>query len=204
MTPAVEKIGDLAVVMSETDAYLFSRHEPLLALPLTPARRNPPLPTAILAIRALRPVAPKLNLDAVRESSQVGAYYRPANDEICVFRRGEMDEQELSETLLHELIHAVAHGSRLACYKFTGNDDLSVRILDVLPAAFPELDHVGQKEEIIAAVGSSILCVRLGLEPRYSASVAHWIFHAAALSPASLKEAIAEAHRRVDFILCHD
>jgi len=89
------------------------------------------------------------------------AFYMPSEDLVMVAaRRALFDEINAYRTLLHELVHATGHASRLG-------RDLTQ------PFGSPEY----AREELIAEMGSAFLCASLGIVPtvRHADYIGAWL-----------------------------
>ena len=76
------------------------------------------------------------------------AFYRPSTDSITLPKKGQFkDAEEYYSTLYHEMTHSTGHEKRLNrdLKNFFGDEGYS-------------------KEELVAEIGSSILCNLLGIE----------------------------------------
>lgn len=114
------------------------------------------------------------------------AYYKPADDLIHMPNIDLFDNTEgYYATLAHESIHWTGHKSRL---------DRLEKFQDTQVYAF---------EELVAELGSALLCAQIGLEPRVDESAAylsHWI-KALKDDKRSLFRAASAAQKATDFLL---
>jgi hypothetical protein len=184
-------------------ATLHHGDNPLLSLALYPSWHAPSaLGIARLALDTLRPCAPSFYPNATGRGLRGGIYFAPT-DSISVFRADELEEHEQAEVILHELIHATGHPSRLARLFFKWSE--SEALLDpndyATPAGqFSTEPPPKQQEELTARIGAAILSVRLGLFQCGGSHWYSWMPRAAAVPPASLVAAIEDAKRAVEFI----
>ena len=130
------------------------------------------------------PAKPKIIYDGDR------AGYNPLGDTVTVPRRGRFAApDDFYGTIFHELTHATASPARLG-----RNDDWT---------AFGDKKY--SHEELVAEMGSALLCARAGLKDRgllgkTAAYIAHWL-GVLEKNPKILFLAASQAQRAADFIL---
>lgn len=121
------------------------------------------------------------------------AFYSPASDRIVV---PEMDQflqmEHYYATLLHEMTHWTAHPDR--CDREMGR------------AGFGSVEYA--KEELIAEIGSFMICRELGLsrpglDDQHKAYVAHWA-QVVKSDPREIFRAAAQAERAMSFVMQFD
>lgn len=145
-------------------------------------------PTALKVIADY--IAHNAPLRLENEALSNRAYYSPAEDKIVVPSVRQFSEQgEYYSTVFHEMTHSTGHKSRL--------DRLSS------PAHFGDESY--SKEELVAEIGSAILCNLTGTESKKSfrnsaAYVQSWL-RALRNDKKMIVQASGQASKAVDYIL---
>jgi antirestriction protein ArdC len=124
------------------------------------------------------------------DHGHAGAFYAPARDRIGMPERAAFpDADTYYGTLLHEMVHATGHDSRLARTfgRRFGDDDYA-------------------REELVAELGAAFLCQRTGVEaePRedHAAYLGHWL-RVLRADKTAIVTAAQRAQHAADWLLRH-
>ncbi|NDL64241.1 ArdC family protein [Acerihabitans arboris] len=157
-----------------------------------PAKHMTQEETDTLSAPVMNRVLAIFNASGVKSTSlrQNRAYYWPARDEIVMPMPSQFfTEADYWSTLLHELVHASGHETRLNREGITS----STRKFG---------DPIYCVEELIAEMGSAFLCAELGVygEVQHDSYVAGWLKHLQADKKA-LFRACRQAREATEFLL---
>ena len=124
------------------------------------------------------------------EHGYTKAFYRPSEDVIGMPSVPAFDSlEEYYSTLLHELVHSTGHVSRLNRKEISAPDYTDA--------------HAYSREELVAELGSALLCAQVGVDnvrENQAAYLRSW-HERLQKDPAILVMAAAKAQKAADFIL---